>query len=197
MKRSRPDDEEEARSQRRALPEGPLATLDEFWKDMLMPWLPLFMRLRCRRLSRRHCTLLAEEPWPPWVSQERMRLAPNVMRNLIEFGIACGFPSVRPAREVTDRGALTACFSWEERYGADDSNHLILAIDFERHVLQRHRVSPGVTTTSQERLPFGEDPRPAVQALRDSPASAREIDRRIKKIQAKSLEAAGVHVTFI
>jgi len=188
MKRARPPDVERAVRVPPECEEGPLATLPEFWQAMLRPLLPLYMRLRCQRLSRLHHVLFHEEPWPPWVTQERARGSAAVRRNLVELGIACGFP---PAPLATD--ALNGRFCWETHDGA---RHLTLTLDLEHLTVDRRRSEPGARTVSLERLAIRHARRPRVEMLPAPLASVTALDRAIRKAGLAKLRAAGVEVTL-
>lgn len=71
----------------------------EFWQDMLLPWLPFYMRLRCRQLSRRHYAMDPTPPSPPaWVKEMRVN---HTRAWFIALGLAVGFPATPPVYDMT------------------------------------------------------------------------------------------------
>lgn len=72
--------------------------MGEFWQDMLLPWLPFYMRLRCRRLSRRHYAMDPNPPGPPaWVRDMHNDFTRSWF---IALGVKIGFPLTPPTYDL-------------------------------------------------------------------------------------------------
>lgn len=205
MKRRREEDVQEVGAR--------LGGLDEFWKDMLRPFLPLYTRLRCQRLSRKHKLMFAERMvWPQWVEDTLQTENDVVRRNLIEFGLACGFPEEPPQRRNPSQ--MFSSFAGTELTHAkdfvwEDNSHIhprVVALNLERGFFFTQRGH----TTNMDNLPFvmpgrpwavtrAFDPhyhRPRVTMLPPSipSPSALGIEKRIRALQKKLMSHGGVIV---
>lgn len=155
---------------------GPLTTLREFWKDMLLPLLPLYMRLRCQCLSRAHREFARETPWPAWVDRVRQDMPDEAGENLMLMGAKYGFIIEPPIRITDADGIFRVGLEWK----ADVAwGRLSISIDFKTFGYTIHAKLTRTEWKEVGKLMLDRERRPAVVALLVPPVNVIELCGRM------------------